>query len=155
MAEEKKEVKEIEKQNTELRKQLEESEKYWNESIEVLIKKLLKPVQETVQLQAEVISMRQILTEQIKNVSYQIWKFKQKVKIFEKERLEYYLMGYQAKTNSGEKAKLIESDLSLYQYRLDIFDVHVNFLRETQKNVDNINFAIKNKITLFELTEME
>jgi hypothetical protein len=155
MDEEKKESKEIEKQNVELRKQLEESEKYWNESVEILAKKLLKPVQETVQLQAEVISMRQILTEQIKDISYRTWKFKQKVKVFEKERLEFYLIGYQIKTNSGEKAKLIEADLSLYQYRLDIFDIHINFLRETQKNVDNINFAIKNKITLFELTEME
>jgi hypothetical protein len=145
----------IDKQNTELRKQLEESEKYWNSSIEILAKRLTKPVQESVQLQAEAISMRQILTEQIKNMSYQTYKFKQKVKQFEKERLEFYLFGYQIKTNSGEKVKLIEADIASYQYRLDIFDIHVNFLRETQKDIDNINFAIKNKITLYQLTEME
>ena len=70
-----------------LRKQLEESERYWNDTIETLSKKLMKPVQETVQLQAEAISIRQILTEQIKNMSYQVYKFKQKVKVYEKERL--------------------------------------------------------------------
>lgn len=145
----------FDKQNAELRKQLEESEKYWNTSIENLSKKLIKPVQESVQTQAEAISMRQILTEQIKNMSYQSYKFKQKVKQFEKERLEFYLFGYQIKTNSGEKVKLIEADIAAYQYRMDIFDIHVNFLRETQKDIDNINFAIKNKITLYQLTEME
>ena len=142
-------------QNDELKKELQETENYWNETIEKLSKKLLKPVNEIIQVQAEVISLRQILTEEIKSISYQIYKFKQKMKIYEKERLEFYLLGYVAKTSGGEKAKLIESDLALYQRRLDIFDVHVNFLRETQKNVDNVNFAIKNKITLFQLTEME
>ena len=145
----------FDKQNAELRKQLEESEKYWNTSIETLSKKLIKPVQESVQTQAEAISMRQILTEQIKNMSYQSYKFKQKMKQFEKEKLEFYLFGYQIKTTSGEKVKLIEADIAAYQYRMDIFDIHVNFLRETQKDIDNINFAIKNKITLYQLTEME
>jgi len=156
ISKENKDIKEtIENQNEELKKELNEREKYWNETIENISKKLVKPIQEMIQLQAEVISIRQILTEEIKSISYQIYKFKQKMKVYEKERLEFYLLGYVAKTSGGEKAKLIESDLSLYQYRLDIFDVHANFLRETQKDVDNVNFAIKNKITLFQLTEME
>lgn len=155
MEENNKEEVNINKQNTELRKKLEEQERYWNSSVETLSKKLMKPVQESIQLQAEAISIRQILTEQIKSMSYQIYKFKQKVKEFEKERLEYYLFEYKIKTNIGEKVKLLEGDLASYQYRLDIYDIHINFLRETQKNIDNINFAVKNKITLYQLTEME
>jgi len=151
-----KEAKEnIKNQSEELRQQLLETENYWNETIEEISKKLIKPVQEMIQVQAEVISLRQILTEEIKSISYRIYKFKQKMKEFEKERLEFYLLGYAVKTSGGEKSKLIESDLSLYQYRLDMFDVHVDFLRETQRNIDNVNFAVKNKITLFQLTEME
>ena len=145
----------IQFQNEELKKQLIETEKYWNKTIDIVSQKLLKPVQEVIQLQAEVLSLRQILSEEIKDISYQIYKFKQKMKEYEKERLEYYLLGYQVKTSGGEKAKLIESDLALYQYRLDLFDVHVNFLRETQKNIDYVNYGIKNKITLLELTDME
>jgi hypothetical protein len=145
----------IDKQNADLRKNLEDSEKYWNDSIESLSKRLIKPVNETIQLQAEAISLRQILTEEIKNMSYQIFKFKQKMKGYEKDRLEWYILQFPAKATSGEKAKMIEGELAAYQYRLDIFDVHINFLRETQKDIDNINFAVKNKITLFQLTEME
>jgi len=145
----------IKKQNEELKKQLIETENYWNQTIEETSKKLLRPVQEVIQLQAEVISLRQILSEEIKSISYQIYKSRQMMKEYEKERLEFYLTGYQVKTSGGEKTKMIEADLSLYQYRVDIFDVHVNFLRETQKNIDYMNYGIKNKITLLELTEME
>lgn len=156
ISKENKEIKEtIEAQNEELKNSLSETESYWNETIENLSKKLLKPVQEIIEVQSEVISLRQILTEEIKGISYEIYKFKQKMKVYEKERLEFYLLGYVAKTSGGEKAKLIESDLSLYQHRLDIFDVHVNFLRESQRDVDNLNFAIKNKITLYQLADLE
>ena len=153
--EEKTEKININTQNSELRKQLEETEKYWNQTIEDISKRLTKPVKDMIQLQSESISIRQILTEQIKSMSYELFKFKQKVKVFEKDRLEYYLINYQVKTNSGEKTKLIESDLSAYQYRIDIFDVHVNFLRETVKNIDQVNYSIKNKIELLSLTDME
>jgi len=145
----------LKKQNEEIKKQLIETENYWNQTIEETSKKLLRPVQEVIQLQAEVISLRQILSEEIKSISYQIYKSRQMMKEYEKERLEFYLTGYQVKTSGGEKTKMIEADLSLYQYRVDIFDVHVNFLRETQKNIDYMNYGIKNKITLLELTEME
>ena len=145
----------INKQNIELRKQLEETENYWNNSINSIANRLTKPVKEMVDLQAEVISIRQILTEQIKSMSYNLFKFRQKVKVFEKERLEFYILQYPGKTNFGEKAKLIEGDLAAYQYRIDIFDIHVNFLRETVKNVDQISYAVKNKITLLQLTDME
>lgn len=154
MEEEKAEVN-INKQNIEIRKQLEVTERFWNDSIDSLSKRLIEPVQKSTQLSAETISIRQILTEQIKSMSYNIFKFRQKVKVFEKERLEFYLLSYPAKTNSGEKYKMIEADLAAYQYRIDIFDVHVNFLRETVKNIDQINYSIKNKITLLQLTDME
>jgi hypothetical protein len=145
----------LKKQNEEIKKQLIETENYWNKTIDETSKKLLRPVQEVIQLQAEVISLRQILSEEIKSISYQIYKSRQMMKEYEKERLEFYLTGYQVKTSGGEKTKMIEADLSLYQYRVDIFDVHVNFLRETQKNIDYMNYGIKNKITLLELTEIE
>jgi hypothetical protein len=154
MEEEKAEVN-INKQNVEIRKQLEVTERFWNDSIDSLSKRLIEPVQKSTQLSAETISIRQILTEQIKSMSYNIFKFRQKVKVFEKERLEFYLLSYPVKTNSGEKYKMIEADLAAYQYRIDIFDVHVNFLRETVKNIDQINYSIKNKITLLQLTDME
>ena len=155
MEETEKEVKDINKQNNELRKQLEETENFWNETIENLSKKLNKPLKEAIDLQAEAISIRQILTEQIKSMSYNTYKFKQKVKVFEKERLEYYILQYPGKTNFGEKSKMVEADLAAYQYRIDIFDIHINFLRETQKDVDNVGYFIKNKVQLYNLTEME
>lgn len=145
----------IDQKNEDLKKSLEESEKYWSKTVSDLASKLTCTANEVIQLQAEVISLRQVLVEEIKNVSYQIFKFLPKIKIFKKERFEYYSLDYKLKTTGSEKIRLIEADLSVYEYRVNILDNHIEFLRETLKNMDNINFAIKNKITLYQLTDLE
>jgi hypothetical protein len=133
-----------------------ESEKYWNSTIEGLTKKMSCSAKEVVPLQAEIISLRQQVSEQIKNMSYQIYKMMPKIKSFKKQRFEYYV-GTQAPyiTNASERMKIIEWDLADHDYKKDILDNHVEFLRETLKNMDNLNFAIKNKIILYQLTDLE
>lgn len=141
--------------NVELLKELEVRETYWNNTIIKLTKQINIPVQEVIELQGLVLSHRQRLTEEIKSMSYQMFKIKQMLKVKEKDRLEYYLINYPAKTNSGDKSKLIEADLSLYQYKMDIIETHINFLIESKKTIDNINYAAKGKIEILKLTQME
>ena len=50
---------------------------------------------------------------------------------------------------------MIESDLSYYDQRKDIYDNHIDFLKESLKNIDQINYGIKNKISLYELTGLD
>jgi hypothetical protein len=135
---------------------LEESENYWNATITSLTKKMVCSAKEVVPLQAEIISLRQQVSEQIKNMSYQIYKMMPKIKTFRKQRFEYYV-GNQAPyiTNASERMKLIEWELAAHDYKKDILDNHIEFLRETLKNIDNLNFAVKNKITLYQLTDLE
>lgn len=135
---------------------LKDSEDYWNKTIDELSKKLVCSAKDVVPLQAEVISMRQQLSEQIKAMSYQLFKLMPKIKAFKKQRFEYYA-GAQAPyaTNASERTKLVEWDLAIYDHKKDVLDVHIDFLRESLRDIDNINFAIKNKISLYQLTEME
>jgi hypothetical protein len=141
--------------NVELLEELEIREIHWNETIIKLAKQINIPVQEIIELQGLILSHRQRLTEEIKTMSYQMFKIKQMLKVKEKERLEFYLTSFPIKTNSGEKSKLIESDLSLYQYKMDIIETHINFLIESKKTIDNINYAAKGKIEILKLTQME
>jgi len=135
---------------------LKDSEDFWNSSIEQLSKKLNCSVKDVVVLQAEVISIRQQLTEQIKTMSYQLFKLMPKIKMYKKQRFEYYA-GAMAPyaTNSSERTKLIEWDIASLDNKKDNLDVHIEFLRDTLKNVDNLNYAIKNKISLYQLTDIE
>jgi hypothetical protein len=139
-----------------LTSKLKEGENYWNSTINSLTQKLNCSVKDVVPLQAETISLRQQLTEQIKTISYELYKMMPRIKAFRKQRFEYYA-GAQSPyaTNSSERTKLVEWDLALFDLKKDILDIHIEFLRESLKNMDNINFAIKNKISLYQLTDME
>lgn len=135
---------------------LRDSEDYWKNTIEKLSDKLVCSAKEVVSLQAETISVRQELSEQIKSMSYHLYKLMPKIKMFRKQRFEYYA-GAQSPyaTNSSERTKLIEWDLAVLDQKKDYLDIHIDYLRESLKNIDNINYAIKNKISLYQLTEIE
>lgn len=134
---------------------LNESEDYWNKTNKTLSSRLNCSVKDIVPLQAEIISIRQELTETIKSMSYQLYKLIPKIKTFKKQRFEYYMGQAPYATNSSERMKLIEWDLANLEHRKDILDIHINFLNETLKDLDNMNFAIKNKIALYQLTDLE
>ena len=134
---------------------LEDREKYWNKTIDELAGKLVCSAKDVIPLQSQVISIRQMLTEEIKKISYEIFKYMPKIKLIKKQRFEYYHTTYKISTNASEKMKLIEWDIANYDHKKDILDGHVEFLRESLKNIDNLGYAVKNKITLYQLTEME
>jgi hypothetical protein len=43
---------------------------------------------------------------------------------------------------------LIEADLADHQSFIDELDEHVNFLKDTSKNLESINYAVKERIEL-------
>jgi hypothetical protein len=134
---------------------LDDTEKFWNTTIEKLADKLNCSAKDVVPLQAEVISVRQQLSENIKNMSYEIFKVVSKIKVLKKQNFEWYSTKYPISVNASEKAKLVEWDLHKADHRKDILDNHIEFLRETLRNIDNLNYAIKNKITLYQMTDLE
>lgn len=146
---------EIESGIDKMMSKLEDSEKYWNNTIEELSSKLICSAKDVVPLQAEVISVRQELSEQIKTMTYEIFKIVSKIKVLRKQNFEWYSTKYQITINASEKAKLVEWDLHKEDHQKSILDNHVEFLRETLRNIDNLNYAVKNKITLYQLTDLE
>lgn len=139
-----------------LKSKLKESEDYWNKTLESLSARLNCSAKDVIPLQAETISLRQQLSENIKNMSYELFKLMPKIKAFKKQRFEYYA-GAMAPyaTNSSERTKLVEWDLAVLDHQKDILDGHIEFLRETLRDIDNVNFSIKNKIALYQLTDLE
>lgn len=134
---------------------LSDREAFWNQTIIELSKQLNCSAKDVIPLQAQVISIRQQLTEEIKKISYEIFKFLPKIKLIKKQRYEYYHTQYKIITNASEKMKLIEWDIANYDHKKDILDGHIEFLRDSLKNIDNLNYAVKNKITLYQLTDLE
>ena len=125
------------------------STKPWKLIVDGLTKRIrYDHLKDVIDIQAEAISHRQSVIEEIRTYSFKIHKLVQKMKVLRKSRFEFYATSYQVKTSGTEKLKLIESDLSEYQSFIDELDEHVNFLRDTSKNLESINYSVKGRIEL-------
>jgi len=132
----------------EINKKILESTIQWRAIIKKLSDRVRGDLKDIVDVQAEAISQRQIISEEVKTYAVKIHKLVTKVKILSKAKYEFYATSYQIKTSGAEKLKLIDYDLAEYQGFINELDEHVNFLRDTAKNLDNINYAVKNRIEL-------
>ena len=132
----------------EISKKMIDSTKQWKSIVNDLTKRLSGDIKFVIDIQAEAISHRQSVIEEIKIYSVKIYKLVQKMKVLTKARFEFYATSYQVKTSGTEKVKLIDADLSEYQLFINELDEHVNFLRDTSKNLEAINYSVKSKIEL-------
>lgn len=146
---------ELETSNKELLQELNKREEYWNNTIQKLSKKLTCPSKEIVQLQSDVLSQKQRLEDEIKYITYELHQFKPIIKKVRKIKTEFYLTKYPLKLQGKDKLYLIENDLSLYEQRLDLYDTHIEFLRNSSNIMEQIGYGIKNKITLYQLTDLD
>lgn len=132
-----------------LSKKMIESTKYWKAVIDGLTRRIREDdLRKISDIQAEAISHRQAVVEEVRTYSVKIHKLVQKMKVLTKARFEFYATSYQVKTSGTEKIKLIDSDLSEYQAFINELDEHVNFLRDTSKNLESINYSVKGRIEL-------
>lgn len=126
-----------------------ESQKKWAKIISTLKDKLYSDIKNIVEIEAESISNIQILTDEITSYALKIARDMSRIKKLQKEKFEYYCVQYKIKTNASEKSKLIEADISTYTHKVNVYEIHVEYLKETKKNLDNIRWAIKNKLELY------
>ena len=132
----------------EISKKMIESKKVWKATIKNLTEKLKGDVRFATDIQAEAISQRQNAIDEVNTYAVKIHKLVQKMKVLTKQKFEFYATSYQVKTSGTEKLRLIEADLSEYQLFIDELDEYVNFLRDTSKNLEAINYSVKGKIEL-------
>jgi len=137
----------------EISKKMIESKKVWKATIKNLTEKLKGDVRFATDIQAEAISQRQNVIDEVNTYAVKILKLVQKMKVLTKQKFEFYATSYQVKTSGTEKLRLIESDLSEYQLFIDELDEYVNFLRDTSKNLEAINYSVKGKIELANILE--
>jgi hypothetical protein len=54
------------------------------------------------------------------------------------------------KTNTGEKSVMVDGDLAELDRTIELMQLHIDFLRDCVKTVDNLQFAVKNRVMLME-----
>jgi D-Tyr-tRNAtyr deacylase len=131
-----------------LENSFERKKEIWNNTVKGLANRLRnKDPRELVDLQADTISQKQILVDEINDYLVKLAKDTSKKKALYKSKIELYKV-HPIKLNTGEMGKMIESDLCLHERKLNIYESYIDYLRETGKNLEQINYGIKNKIEL-------
>ena len=126
----------------------------WNKMIEPLYQVLKfeitaessKKIMET---QSLCLSYRQMITEQISVFLDKRSKQEVKLKRLKQDKFIWYATSFGVKTNMGEKTLLIEAHVAEEQRNVELIENYIEFLRQSNKNLESLQFTIKNIIELF------
>ena len=147
--EEKDKLKMFEEATKTLENKLNNETKIWNSRMEQVTKGLRGDIKKLIEVQAEVISFNQIVIDEIRTYTLMLYRSSINLKELTKQRFEFYSTKYQINVkNETTKKGLIEADIARIQYKSDLLEIHISFLRDTSKDFDNMNYAIKNRIEL-------
>ena len=149
------ENKKFEDKLNKVKEELSKRQLYWDTVVNNLTKKLKEELKFAIELSGEAISQRQILLEERSQNYYTIYLSMPTIKQQEKKKLEHYHTKCNIKYNGGEKEKCIEADLAYMTAKIDLIQNYINFCTETVKNIDNIIYAIKNKVDFFNISRFE
>ncbi len=147
-------IKKLEETNDRLDDFFKEKRKNWNNSIEPLFKILknrfnIDNTQEVIETIAVALSFRQVLNDEISLFLNKRSKEEVKLKIAKREKFIYYSTGFGLKTsNKDQMSILIDGHISQLYRGIDIIDTHIDFLRNSFKNLDSLGYTIKNIIEL-------
>jgi len=92
---------------------------------------------------------RQSINEQISNFLDRRSKQDVKLKRIKQDKFIWYATSFGVKTNMGEKTMLIEAHVAEEQRNIELIENYIEFLRQTNKNLESLQFTIKNIIELF------
>jgi hypothetical protein len=95
------------------------------------------------------LSFRQLINEQISTFLDRRSKQEVKLKRLRQDKFIWYATSFGVKTNMGEKTMLIESHVAEEQRNIELIENYIEFLRMTNKNLEGLQFTIKNIIDLF------
>jgi len=90
-----------------------------------------------------------MITEQISTFLDRRSKQDVKLKRIKQDKFIWYATSFGVKTNMGEKSLLIEAHVAEEQRNVELIENYIEYLRQTNKNLESLQFTIKNIIDLF------
>jgi hypothetical protein len=99
--------------------------------------------------QATSLSYRQKINDEISVFLDKRSKQDVKLKKLRQDKFLYYATSFGVKTNTSEKTIMIEAHISEESRNIEIIENYIEFLRASSKNIESLQFTIKNMIELF------
>ena len=121
----------------------------WTDKIKDLTLKLKRGI-ELDEVRSYTLSYRQILVEQLATMCSKIRSQKSTCqKAYKSKWIEYYNFDY--KLTDKQREKFIDADISEEKQVLDLLESQKNFIEGSIKTLDNMGFAIKNRLDIEKL----
>lgn len=126
----------------------------WKELIEPLFQVLKIEInsqtsKQIMEVQSTCLTYRQLLTEQISHFLDKRSRQDVKLKKIRQDKFIWYATSFGVKTNMGEKTLLIDAHVAEEQRNIELIENYIEFLRQSNKNLESLQFTIKNIIDLF------
>jgi len=122
----------------------------WVEKVDPLLETIKDGIEEMYEMQATALSYRHIIGDEINFYTSKLSKAMSEQKRIRKDKLISYTLKFQVKLNTSEKNVCIDADTSEMERYIELLQMHIEFLRESVKTLDNLQFAVKNKIALLD-----
>lgn len=133
--------------NVQLEEKLKSERKEWNEKLENLIRSIGYN-NKLSEAQVYQLSYRQIIIEQIASYKVLLEKKQENLDSQLCSRFRDYTLLYDIKLSSSEKNQFSQSDLKSYKLQVKLIETQIQYFQECIKTLDNLGFAIKNRITI-------
>ena len=137
----------INKTNVTLEERFKEERTDWNNKIITLVESI-KHTSKLSEAQVIQLSYRQMIQDKL--AEYRILHEKRQ-EMFDKqttERFREYKLGYDIKLSSSETQAFVQSDCKALKLQLKMIHTQIVYFEECIKTLDNIGYAIKNKIEI-------
>jgi hypothetical protein len=135
--------------NEELEPKLVKDRAEWREKINTIVHKI-KNMNELSDCQISMLSYRQILLDKANDFKTTIYKRNGAWDRYYRNQYREYTLNYDVKLTSGEKHQFIKAELSSLKTQIEMLQSHVDYYYECIKTLDNLAFAIRNRIRLDE-----
>lgn len=151
------EIKRIENtktKNDELENFFKTKRENWNENLIPILKSLEldlsnpSNVKKIVEKQSISLSYKQMINDQINYFLNKRSREEVKLKKLKQEKFIFYATGFGLKTQVSEKSMLISAHISENTRKMELIESYIEFLRDTNKTLDNFGYSVKNIIEL-------
>lgn len=136
----------IEKNNI-LEEQLKNERKEWNDKLEKLVMSIADTKKLT-EAQVYDLSYRQQCQEQLAIYKIALEKKQEQLDILARDRYREYTQQYDIKLSGTEKQAFINADMKAMRLQIKLIQVQIDYFTESVKTLDNLGFAIRNKIQI-------
>jgi len=128
----------------------------WGTAVDPLFESLkldinLETSKKIMETQSYSLSYRQKINSEISTFLNKRSRQEVKLKKIKQEKFIFYATGYTIKTNMGEKTVLIDAHIAEEQRNIELIENYIEFLRQLNKNLESLQYTLKNIIELFNL----